>query len=341
MTNWPDARLWLAFAGAGTGIWIGGTALAQAADDLAERLGITQALVGLLLLSVATSLPEIATTLSGAIQGEAEMVVGNLFGGVTLQTAILAVADVWARGAISGYPRQADHVLEASVLIGMLAVGLVAIASGEPLAAGHVGAGAIGAGLAYVGAVVLLRRSDVARAWVPVDIPDPGEAEPLLSRDRPELPVLAFRIALCSAAILVLGLVLIAVARPLADRSGLGTGLLGVTLLAGATSLPELTTTIAAVRLRAYGLAISNVFGSNLIMLGLLLPADLLYRPGPILRDAGVVPTLSVGFGILVTAIYLIGLTTRSSPRVGRIGIDSLAVLGCYALSLAVYWVAR
>ncbi len=341
LAAWPLGTLVLAFAAASGGIWVAGTALARAADDLAEGFNLARSLVGLLLLAVATSLPEIATTLTGAARCASELVMGNLLGGVALQTAILAVADLWARSAISGYPRRHNHVLEASVLIGMLAVALVAIAMGEPVAFGHVGAGAVGAGLAYIAAIALLRRYDNAGDWVPVDLPEESDAAPLIPQVEPSLKALLVRISLSCVVILVLGLALIAISGPLASKSGLGTGFVGVTMLAAATSLPELTTTIAAVRIRAYGLAISNVFGSNLIMLGLILPADLLHGGGPILREAGPLAPLSIGFGILVTVIYLIGLTVRRKPSIRRLGVDSLAVLACYGLSLLAYWAAR
>ena len=75
---------------------------------------------------------------------------------------------------------------------------------------------------------------------------------------------------------------------------GAGTRFIGVTLLAGATSLPELTTSITAVRIGAYTMAISNIFGSNLIMLVLVFPADVLFRSSP---DIFKTPRLRSAFG--------------------------------------------
>ncbi|CTQ50360.1 sodium:calcium antiporter [Jannaschia donghaensis] len=337
---WPLAMLWLGFAVAAGGIWVAGGALARAADRIADRYSLAKSLVGLLFLSVVTSLPEIVTTFAGAVRNQPDLVLGNLFGGVALQTTILAVADLWARGAITRYPRRANHVLECAILIGLLSLVLIAILSGEPAQVGWVGIGALVAGLAYGAGIARLRRYDRAGDWVPVDLPDVPSRDRQIREDlRPRR--LFATVAVCAVVILVLGLMLMAIAPPLAARLGIGTGLLGVTLLAAVTSLPELTTTIAAVRLGAHGLAISNVFGSNLIMMGLLLPADILYRPAPILRDAEAIAPLSIVFGILVTLIYLIGLTARRKPQIGRLGIDSVAVVACYVLSLAVYFAAR
>ena len=71
---------------------------------------------------------------------------------------------------------------------------------------------------------------------------------------------------------------LVETAQTIADQSALGSSFIGVTLLAASTSLPRLSTTIAAVRLGAYTMALSSIFGSNLIMVLVLFPADMFYR---------------------------------------------------------------
>ena len=79
-------------------VWIAGTRLAYLADALADRFRLAKSLVGLLLLSLAASLPDVATILAAAVGQESEVVLNNLFGGITLQMAILAIPDFWARG---------------------------------------------------------------------------------------------------------------------------------------------------------------------------------------------------------------------------------------------------
>jgi cation:H+ antiporter len=85
-------------------------------------------------------------------------------------------------------------------------------------------------------------------------------------------------------------------------------------------------------------LAISNIFGSNLIMLALLLPADMLYRDGTLLAAAGRSELLALIFGLMVTAIYVTGILVRRKPKVLGMGLDSglcarrLRNLACRAL---------
>lgn len=333
------------FAISALGVWFAGTRLTYLVDALSDRLNLAKSLMGLLVLSLATSLPEVATTLSAAVQQARDLVLNNLFGGIALQTAILAMADGWARGAITNYPSKANHALEATLLVMLLAFVLVIMALDEPVALGWVGFGSLGVGVAYAGTIFLLRRYDAASDWVPVDIPDPSpEAVPTVFRptDRAlTTPMLVLQSVIASLVILGCGLMLVHSAEAIAVQTGLGPSFIGVTLLAGATSLPELSTSITAVRMGAYTMAISNIFGSNLIMLVLVLPADVLFFEGPILRDASVTATLAIGFGILVTSIYLTGLIVRRKPRVGTFGTDSVLVICVFFLSTLAYYIAR
>ena len=74
-------------------VWIAGSRLAYLADAVSDRFQLAKSVVGLVFLSTATSLPEIATTLTAAFQSAQALVINNLFGGIALQTAILAMSD--------------------------------------------------------------------------------------------------------------------------------------------------------------------------------------------------------------------------------------------------------
>ncbi|MCX8225405.1 MAG: hypothetical protein OTI35_04990 [Sulfitobacter sp.] len=324
-------------------VWIAGARLAYLADALSDRFKLAKSLVGLLLLSLATSLPEVATTLAAAAQQSRDLVLNNLFGGIALQTAILAMADFWARGPITNYPRKANHALEATLLVLLLSVTLVITNLGKTIVISGVGLGSVAIAVIYVGAIWLLRHYDDSSDWVPIDLPDP---DPLAFPAPTGLAQTANKSLIWQAAasclvILIFGLLLVLFAERIASQSGLGTGFIGVTILAAATSLPELSTSIAAVRIGAYTLAISNIFGSNLIMLVLVFPADILFRAGPILQDASRIVSLALGFGLTVTAIYLIGLIVRRKPRIGELGLDSILVLLTFLASLASYFYVR
>lgn len=331
------------FGGCAIVVWLSGARLAYLADALADRFKLAKSIVGLLLLSLATSLPEVATTLTAAIQQSRDLVLNNLFGGIALQAAVLAMSDLWARAPITNYPRKANHALEATLLVFLLGVVLVVTNLGETFVVAGVGLGSVVIALCYVGAIWLLRRYDDVSDWVPVDLPDPdplpfpAPSGLLLKSD---LNLMLQALAACFA-ILVFGYLLVLFAERIADQSGLGAGFVGVTLLAAATSLPELSTSIAAVRIGAYTMAISNIFGSNLIMLVLVFPADILFRAGPILQETSRTVSLALAFGLIVTAIFLVGMIVRRKPRVGVLGLDSILVILVFLLSLGAYYHVR
>lgn len=82
------------FAVAAGVVWFAGSRIAGYADGITNQTGWDQALVGLLFLAPATETPEIGTTMTAAATGNRNLAVGNLFGGVVMQTAILAVVDL-------------------------------------------------------------------------------------------------------------------------------------------------------------------------------------------------------------------------------------------------------
>lgn len=326
--------------------WLAGSALARYADIIADRRNLGKALMGLVFLATATELPKIATTFTAAIENNAALVLGNMFGGVTMQTAVLAVVDWFVvRGMLTQYPRKPTHALEAALLIILLSILLGFCITGDVAMGFNIGLGTSILAIAYMLCIKLLRNYDQDGHWVPVDLPDETEPAKQIFADSSiavlSTNTLILRSIVAATVILVCGVLLVHSAETIALQTGIGSSFIGATILAASTSLPELCTTIAAARLSAYTMAISNIFGSNLIMLVLLFPADILYREGPILAAAGRTEMLSIIFGILVTAIYVLGLLVRRKTRVLGMGVDSALVLTVYVGSLFALYFAR
>ena len=331
------------FALAAAGVWLAGSRLPLYADAIADRKRIGKAFMGLVFLAGATSLPEIVATLTAAIANKPSLVLGTLFGGIAMQTAVLALADaVVAPSALTHFPRKLSSALEATMLALLLALLLAITTVGDVIIVLDLGVGTTVLGLGYAGVLVILNRYEGTETWQPIEIPETSEelVAGVATRelDKVTLQGLALRFAAGSLVILVCGLVLTATASALAVQTGLGTSMLGVTLLALSTSLPEVTTTFAAVRLGAYTMAISNIFGSNLLMVALVLPADLAFRGGPVLDAIDKTTTLALVSGLAVTTIFLAGLLIRSRRQVAGMGIDSALVLGGYILTLIAFY---
>jgi cation:H+ antiporter len=101
----------------------------------------------------------------------------------------------------------------------------------------------------------------------------------------------------------------------IAESTGASQSFLGFTLVAFATSLPEMSTTIAASR-RGHGItAASNIFGSNGFDVALLALVAAV-ASGPMFADALIPSLFAASLGMLVTAIYLVGLLERQDRTV-------------------------
>lgn len=332
----PVALNGLMFAVGAVIVWIAGTRLAVYADALAERTGIGRAFLGLVLLAGVTELPECVTSLTAIAAGNAPLAVNNLFGGIVMQTAILAIADLLlGKGSLSFFTPKPELLLQGVLLVLLLGLVLAGITSKIELEVAGVGLWtALVFGL-YLLSIWLVGHFQAGKHWRPVDLPDSMMSEPATPRasspSSMTMGQIGRALTIVSIVILIVGTLLVATGEAIADQTDLGYSFTGATLLATTTSLPELSTTLGAVRLRAYSMAFANIFGSNAIMVALLFLTDLFHREGAILSTVDASATFAAAMGIVVTAIYLVGLIMRRHRIVFRMGIDSLLVLIAYA----------
>jgi cation:H+ antiporter len=139
---------------------------------------------------------------------------------------------------------------------------------------------------------------------------------------------------IAAAVTLAAGVVLERSGEEIAGHLGMTGVVFGATILAAATSLPEVSTGIAAVQLGDYQLAVSDIFGGNAFLPVLFLLAGLL-SGSAVLPQAQATDIYLTALGIVLTVVYLWGLVTRPSRQVLRMGVDSLAVLLLYAAGIA------
>lgn len=332
------------FAAAAAVVWLAGTRIAGYASTLADRTGIGKAVVGALLLGGITSLPEIATTGSAAASGNAALAVNNLLGGIAMQVAILALADAAiGRGALSAIVARPTVLLQATLNILLLAILAIGITAGDVPFLG-MGAWTAAIAAAYLTSMVIIGRSQAPAAWRPgreVARGTAGDKARDTGKETRSTGRVALYTAASGAAIFVAGYVLAHTGEALAEQTGLGASFVGAVLVAVATSLPEVSSTLAAVRLGHLELAFGDIFGTNLFDVAAVTLADAVYAGGPVLREVGAFSTCAALLGILVTAIFLGGLIERRDRVVLRMGVDSLLVLLVYLGGLALLYQLR
>ena len=125
MTNLPLLVLLGVFVGSAAAIWVAGVQLSRQTDVLSTRLRLGAALGGLILLAVATNLPEIAIVTSAALSGSVGVAVGNILGGIAIQTVVLVALDAF--GTRGGRPLTYQAASLVLVLEGVLVVAVLAV----------------------------------------------------------------------------------------------------------------------------------------------------------------------------------------------------------------------
>jgi cation:H+ antiporter len=335
------------FAAAAAAIWAAGVQLSKQTDVLSTRLHLGAALGGLILLAVATNLPEIAIVASAALSGNVGVAVGNILGGIAIQTLVLVALDAFGiRGRRPLTYQAASLVL---VLEGVLVVAVLAVViAGSQLPADlmwwRLTPAPVLITILWVVGLLLLQRAGKHLPWHESgEAPDNQRGRKGHSQQNAEQDASSGRVSTAKSAIifgiaalvtLAAGVVLERSGDAIAGQIGLSGVLFGGTVLAAATSLPELSTGLTSVRQGDYQLAISDIFGGNAFLPVLFLLATLLAGK-TVLPHAQKTDIYLTALGMLLTLVYVVGLVFRPERRRARMGVDSIIVLVLYALGVA------
>jgi len=291
-----------------------GIILAHFADKIAEITRLGHVLVGSVLLAGATSLPELTVDITAVRLNMPDLAAGDLLGSSLMNLLILAVCDLsyHSRGRMLSR-ESAGHALSGTMSIALTALvgGAILTANSLPdYSLGGVSAAAAVIALAYLLGVrlVFLDQRISARAAADATTGETTTHPP--GRLWPSLAGFLFGMVI----LLLAGPRLAEVAGRVADVSGLGKTFVGTTLVALSTSLPELVASLAALRMRAYDLAIGNIFGSNAFNMLLFVPLDLLHS-GPLFMALSPAHVISCLATIVATSIAVMGQLYRIENR--------------------------
>src|SRR5664279_982664 len=139
--------------------------------------------------------------------------------------------------------------------------------------------------------------------------------------------------SICSLITLVAGVGLEVTGDAIAKQIGMTGVLFGATVLAAATSLPEISTGLASMKLKDYQMAVSDIFGGNAFLPVLFMVATVL-SGNSVLPQAQKTDIYLTGLGILLTVIYICGLIFRPRKQLLWMGIDSFVVTIIYLIGL-------
>ena len=287
----------------------GGEALVRGAVSVAARLGVSPLLIGLTLVGFGTSTPELVTSLQAAFDGRPGIAVGNVVGSnianilLILGVAALIAPVPVARGG--GFRRDGVALVGASLLcVGVVLYGALERLPGAILCAGL---------LLYLVVAYVSDRTRLA-------------AEPAV--DTPATlgsPWLALLMAAGGIAVTILGArIAVDAAVSLSLMWGMSETVVGLTVVAVGTSLPELVTSVMAALRREPAIAFGNVVGSNIYNILGILGVTALIRPIPVPPQ---IITLDIWVMAAATAA-LVGAVVLCAA-IGR--LTGLAFVAAYA----------
>lgn len=317
-----------------------GSLLSRQADVIAEITGLGRVLIGSVLLAGATSLPELVVDVSAIRQKAPDLAVGDLVGSSLINLLILAVLDMTRYSPGRMLSRvAAGHALGAAVSIALAAIAGIALLTERRMHPGTFlglgpGSWCILATYVYGVRMIYLDQRLAAR--------EAAEHEPhaVPGGRAPSLRNAVILFAIGVTVIVIAGPSLAAAANDLAQQSGLGTTFIGTTLVALSTSLPELVTCLAAVRMGAHDLAIGNIFGSNAFNMAILASLDIV-QPGSIFVVADPVHAITA-FCVILAMIAAVSGLLYNIERKQWFERDALIVIGIVVFSLLlVYALSR
>ncbi len=338
---------WAVFALSAVAVGFAGWQLARQGDRISGQTGLGGLWVGAMIVAAATSLPEVITDVSAATIDEPNLAAGDLFGSSMSNMLILAVIDLMHRRR-----RVLQTVSQGHGLVAMLAVALTVLAAAfivtdSPLRIGHVGLETLVLAAVYLlGTRVVFRQEYVealariaARAAEDSDDVEASTADEARGLRMPERAT-ALRFLAAAAVIIVAGPLLALSAEGISDQTGMEASFVGVLFLATTTSLPELISSISAVRLGSHDLAVGNLFGSNCFNMAAFVFVDFAYTEGPIFEAIEQAEIVAALVAVFLMATAMMGIIYRAERRYWFLEPDAVMIMLAYGLGLLMVYSA-
>lgn len=287
---------------------LGGEVLVRGATALAERFGVPHFVVGVVVVGFGTSTPELVTSLEAAIIGAPGIAVGNIVGSnIANILLILGLAAAVTPIAVDRAVLRQDGAIALAVAVAC--IGLALLDGIDRLTGALLVAGLV----AYI--YVTIRHPACAAC------PEAEEGAPL-----PSLPLAAL-LSVAGLGIVIWGAdLLVSSAVILARTSGVSESVIGLTVVAVGTSLPELATSLVAAMRKQADIAFGNILGSNIYNVLGILGVTAIFEPVPMPDDIA-----SSDVWIMVAATLLLLVFAATGRRICRLeGFSFLALYGGY-----------
>lgn len=356
----PLILLWLQLAAAVALIVVAATFLARSAAAIADKTGLGRSFIGVVMLATATSLPELGTGVSAIVLvNESDLAAGDAFGSNLFNLLIIGLLDIyWRKGPLLTFVSYTSALVGAlgGLLIGLGAIAMIIHNLAVSVADWRVSPVSPLMLAGFLVAIFLVHRAERSRESEISSDEDESAPAAAPSRQNESAPATApsyeneslaraFAVYAASAAVVVGAAVWLAYAADgVATEMGWAASFMGTQFLALSTSLPELAASFAALRLGAPDMAITNLLGSNIFNMGVVLFLDdLAFADGAIWAQIDEIHLLTAVVGVIMTAVAVTAILTPNDERRRRspYSVEAAALVVLYiAASLLVFYLS-
>lgn len=309
-------------------ILFAGVRLAKYGDQIAYLTGMGHLWVGTLLIGFATSLPELATTSSASFLQAPDIAVGNIFGSNIFNIAIIAFADLIFVREIAALRRPRPfHLLTVIFIFLITNMVLVGLFIGKQPMLFTLAPTSLIIILLYIISQLTIFHNEKLYQTMQLGRKEEEKGDDK-KLEEPKKTYIMF--SLMAFLILISGLALAWSAKEIVTISPIEESFMGNIFVALSTSLPELVTVCAAVRMRSFDLAIGDVFGSNLFNVSIIFFADLFFV-GDIYNCVDTMTQLGAAiFSMLMLSLLSIGVIIKKPKRIWGTDILTWTILGMF-----------
>jgi cation:H+ antiporter len=333
--------IWMLFGISLLLVLFGGVRLAYSGDMLAEKTGIGRAWIGLVILSFATTLPEMVTSVSSiCLVKEPDLAAGNCFGSMAFNLLLVTFIDLFGkkRRLLRGDLNR-GLLLSGGLFLFLLLVVQVSLFSLRShllpdLSIGRVDLSSFLIIIIYFLTTRLIFTYGRKSAPAPESTDGAAYDDCTLGRT-----LLLYGVA--AACVLAGGVLLAKTANSIATATGIGQTFIGSTLVGITTSLPEMVVAFSAIRLGALEMVLGNIIGANLFNLIIIALCDFLYRPGILLKAIDVNHSVTIVLVILMTCVVFLGYYFPPRKKFLHLGWDSLSLFLLYGIGVTVLYELR
>lgn len=312
--------LWLQFIMAALVIVMAGFKITDYADSISDRTGIGRGFIGVLLLGMATSMPEVVTSVSSVVMFKAaDMAVGNLLGSCTFNLLIVVVID---------FLFKIGSAEKSSILTGWLSVIMILL-----VGIGYILSDSLPSFYLHPVSFVILIGYFVS--LYKIFIMEKRELEARPTGETPEtvhdsLLLLLLKTGIAGLFLIFSSIWLSSICDQIAEVTGWNGTVIGAFFMAVATSLPELVVSITALKMGQLGLSLGNIYGSNIFNIGILSLVDIAYGRKGVFSEVTLEHVALAFIAIMMSIVLLTGFKKVPKRRIARMQPVSLVVFIIY-----------